>query len=531
MKKILFSLTLILSIFSSAQAGYVIRGIQVNEEIDDLKNYTLTINNNVPVSAASMYHFLGNGFGRNSIVILYPNSTTPIFDLFPVPTADEDFNIEVRDFLYLSSINTYVLCGSRETATYSNAFVATIDGSLTTMRYNEFPEADIFYSVWADNSASLAIPDYYVCGKSGNHGFIASVSRINLDITHSYTTFDDQPWEYHKIILKPITSQSLLFVASGRNPNCTQVGFTTFGLNFSNINSYAWEQNSEPASLCVVCVYIGTTYSVILASSYQATVTLNPVVVAGTIFPAQISAYQFHFVSTEETKYNVQDIGMLEIPDAFNPRISVVGYIEDETIFRNIAWHGYVVGLSMASVMNNNIYFGSVNEKFIHYKVRGDMLGNELTGGYYQRDDRMCALFGTPLVYAPFCDHRYQSEPVYHQHYWFSFGLYPNPPSEHIYKPSGQKTTGTVYEYCLPFKGEELEPELVMPKEDESEIVTYYDRITVKDAPISTSYQIYSITGQLLQTGFATPDISTANLSKGFYLLRLENGKAFKFVK
>ena len=449
--------------------------------------------------------------------------------MFPVPYAGEDFNIEVRDFLYFSSNNTYVLCGSRETATYSNAFVATIDGSLTTMHYNEYPEADIFYSVWAENSVSPAVQDYYVCGKSGSHGVIASIDRPNLNFTNFYTTDKEPPWEYHKVIAKMADYQSLIFVASGRNPNCTQVGLTTFDPNFSNINTYAWAQNSEPASLCVVCDNRGTTSSVILASSYQGSVTLNPVIVVGatTLF---IRAYQFGFMVTPYTKYNLQDIGMVE-NDVLKSRISVVGYIEDETIFGTMAWHGYVTGLSTASVMNNNTYFRYINERFIHYKVRGDMLGHEYTGGYFDNGLLKGALFGTPLVYAPVCDHHYESEPVYHQHYWFSFGLSPNPFSEHKLETSTQNSTLTVFDDCLPFKGEELEPELVMPKEDESEIITYYDRITVKDTPSNTPYQIYSITGQLLQTGVTTPDISTANLSKGFYVLRLENGKAFRFVK
>ncbi|MDR2970689.1 MAG: T9SS type A sorting domain-containing protein [Bacteroidales bacterium] len=48
---------------------------------------------------------------------------------------------------------------------------------------------------------------------------------------------------------------------------------------------------------------------------------------------------------------------------------------------------------------------------------------------------------------------------------------------------------------------------------------------------MNTHYQIYTITGQVVQTGITTPDISTAQLNKGIYILRLENGKVFKFVK
>jgi len=40
-----------------------------------------------------------------------------------------------------------------------------------------------------------------------------------------------------------------------------------------------------------------------------------------------------------------------------------------------------------------------------------------------------------------------------------------------------------------------------------------------------------AFTGQLLQFGTTNPDISTAQLSKGMYILRLENGKVYKFVK
>jgi len=72
---------------------------------------------------------------------------------------------------------------------------------------------------------------------------------------------------------------------------------------------------------------------------------------------------------------------------------------------------------------------------------------------------------------------------------------------------------------------------MIIVAEDKSEVTTYYDRITVKDTPTNTNYQIYNTIGQLIQTGTTTPDISTANLSNGIYILRFENGKAFKFVK
>jgi len=47
----------------------------------------------------------------------------------------------------------------------------------------------------------------------------------------------------------------------------------------------------------------------------------------------------------------------------------------------------------------------------------------------------------------------------------------------------------------------------------------------------STNYQIYNVFGQLMQYGTTTSGISTAQLPQGVYILRLENGKSFKFVK
>ena len=80
-------------------------------------------------------------------------------------------------------------------------------------------------------------------------------------------------------------------------------------------------------------------------------------------------------------------------------------------------------------------------------------------------------------------------------------------------------------------KGGDPTPELVIPAETETEITAFPDRITIKDAPANTKYQIYNTIGQLIQTGATNPDISTANLNKGVYILRLENGKTVKFVR
>jgi hypothetical protein len=182
--------------------------------------------------------------------------------------------------------------------------------------------------------------------------------------------------------------------------------------------------------------------------------------------------------------------------------------------------------------MNNNNYYGSSTDQYEHYKVKYHN-GNACTGGFFQgRANAGSALFGTPMVNAPHCDNTYPSLCACINYEPSDFNL-----TTHPFLDSSPYSSFHSIEYptystdCLPFKDEAPDTELVMPFEDESEIITYYDRITVKDTPENTRYQIYSITGQLLQIGATGTDISTAQLSKGIYILRLENGKVVKFVK
>ena len=538
MKKLLLFFALIMSIFFSAQAGYVIKGITASATANNLKNYTLALNaNGYPVSAASIYTPSGGGTGRNTIVIITAGQYDPIFR-FPIsfPSgADEIYDIDVLDFHYVPSRDVYVLCGSRKTNTYSRAFVAVIQGNLSSMQYNEYSEADMFYSIWAENAISPSL-DYYVCGKSGAHGVIASIRTSNLVMTNCYGT--ENEWEYHKIIAKQIIpGGSYRFVASGRNPACTQIGYTLFLPSFSPINSYAWAQNSEPNSHCVLCdnVLASSSDQIILASSYQSSVTLHFVSSFASPFML-VNVYNYVFPSTPgSTKYNVQDIGMFPINDAVYPHISVVGYIEDVSNFRTMAWYGYVlVAVSPSVAMLTNSYYGSAGEEYMHYKIKGDQQGDVFTGGYQQNSvQKMGALFGKPITVAPNCDHRSTNmTTILDDPIPTTFNLLPKIVSVRDYNTfSGSLYSMDYYFPCTPFKVVEPAPELAMPAEQESEITTYNDHITVKDISTHTHYQIYSATGQLLQTGVTTSDISTTQLSKGLYILRLENGKAFKFVK
>ena len=522
MKKLFFVLLLISSIFSTAQAGYIIRSVSGSINPSFLRNYTLTFDvTGNPVAAASMPY---NGI--YSIVIVHANSNA--VQIFPTNIGITNLPIEIRDFHRISNddaIHSYILCGSRGTGANARAFVATIDGSLSTMRFMEYTEANIFYSIWGD-IINTPIPNsfgFYACGTKDNNGvidgIIANVDRTNLNLLNYYR---NEKWEYHKIILKENSGgASIRFVVSGRSPDYSHIGYTEFLPIFAATNYY-WAQQTEPDSHCVVSDNGSYYNQVILASSYQNVVTLTSV----NISFSPVTYY--HFANSPDKTFYVQDISVIN--DAVS--ISVAGYtISSQLPSQHQAWHGYVTGLSFTSSMRNNFYYGSSTQLYEHYKVRYNN-GVAYTGGYFQDLFPGDVLFATPLVSAEKCDHIEQSPYGFYPYFPASSPvplLYPYLiQSYHTILPS---ITQSSYIECEPFKWEISEPELVMPAEEESEITAFYDHITVKDTPMNTNYQIYSITGQLIQTGATNPDISTAQLSRGFYILRLENGKAFKFVK
>jgi hypothetical protein len=475
-----------------------------------------------------MHTTLAPGRGKNGIVIIQANSINAY--LFPLqllydPNSPND--VEVRDFHYNRSNDTYVLCGSRQLDLVTRAFVAVIDGNFTQMDFFEYSVADMFYSICIPD-ANYPIPafnNYYLCGTRGNYGVITSVDRVTLQLTNFYATTTE--WEYHKIIVSNNfdTQDNPHFVASGRNPQCTQIGFTTLNASFIAMNSYRWAQMTEPNSHCVVSDDVMANNAVIIASSYQNIVTLNPVTFL--ILPALVRAYRFNFQLTDT--YYVQDIGAVRFTNN-TFRISVAGFSRNLFIApaHAVAWHGYITGLSTFNNMRSNSYHGVFGD-FEHYKIRYKQ-GQDYTGGYCQKVNEMYALFATPLTLSD-CDNDSVNYPDSQTINWDTFSLLQ---SNTPYTP---KNTYLVNSYsmlsdsCPPFKGAEPAPELIMPTENGSEIITFYDRITVKDTPTNTHYQIYTITGQLLQTGATTPDISTVQLSKGIYILRLENGKTFKFMK
>jgi hypothetical protein len=181
--------------------------------------------------------------------------------------------------------------------------------------------------------------------------------------------------------------------------------------------------------------------------------------------------------------------------------------------------------------MYNNIY-RSFYDKYEHYKTKFNY-GNVFTGGSFQSFYEMGALFSTPLQPAVGCDNYDESlKPEVEYFFCHTIGLSTPPYLQPTYVSSiFQEYTLPFEKECKPFREGESPEFSMQPPENETDIINFYDRITVKDTPSDTKYQIYSMTGQLIQTGTTNPDISTNQLSKGMYILRLENGKAVKFIK
>jgi len=525
MKKLLFSV-LIMSVLFTAQAGFIIRGIDLIWDPDaNFRNYTLTFDGSGnPISVGSVHTTFGTDMGRNSI--LFVNANTNAATVFLISNLFGDSNIEVRDCHFFSNENRYVLCGSRQIGLNpSHAFVAVVDGGLSSMQFVEYPDVSIFYSVLPEMVFST--PMFYLfCGTKNNHGFIVAIDPIFFQMGMSHETSD--PWEFHKIIAKRYGNGSISrLIASGRNPERTLIGFIVINLTGSaRPLCYNWYQSTNLASLCVVSDYVLENDKIILASSSRNQLILNPVTLSSSI---QVSEFTIQ-ISSPSVICCVQDIGTIH--DNGTTHISVAGYLDDGQMHH--AWHGSVNGLSGAS-MNNNNYFGSGNDRYEHYKIRYNpyQLGKEYTGGYFQSDDEMGALFGTPMINAPLCDYRYDSPvptPTDVVPFFFNLGA-TSSLGWTIDNSIGTPYTMT-YDYnCGPFKSAPA-PEYAMPSpEDESDIIVFQDRITLKDVPSNTNYQIYSVIGQLIQAGTTTPDISTAQLGKGVYILRLEDGKTFKFVR
>jgi hypothetical protein len=182
-------------------------------------------------------------------------------------------------------------------------------------------------------------------------------------------------------------------------------------------------------------------------------------------------------------------------------------------------------------LINNNYGPFSGSDWCENHKIRYNN-GETYTGGYVYGDDAG-AFFCSPLKNVPECGIPYSGALTDIELLrWYPFYLSEIDTSLPDYETIDEVPDEMdILEYCGELKGGGTPEFAIHTPENEGEINTSHDRITVKDTPINTNYQIYSITGQLIQSGSTNPDISTVQLSKGMYILRLENGKAFKFVK
>jgi len=141
----------------------------------------------------------------------------------------------------------------------------------------------------------------------------------------------------------------------------------------------------------------------------------------------------------------------------------------------------------------------------------------------------MAALFGSPLKAIDDCDIPYTSSiPTYPSIALYSFGISgQNVPQKNINFPFTTTHPMDYHYNCDILKRDEAQ----FVSEDEIGIVTLSDLIKVTNLTATSDYQIYNVLGQLMQAGITSSDISTTQLPKGVYILRLENGKTFKFVK
>jgi len=242
-------------------------------------------------------------------------------------------------------------------------------------------------------------------------------------------------------------------------------------------------------------------------------------------------AYHFNIPGFE---HNIQDIGTI-VENNGQLRISVAGFTRSGLPVVYKAWHGYVLGLSNSSTMENSYHFDTDDEKYRHYKI-GYYDGKEYTGGSYQGEIQSTystgALFSSPLISTNICNPPITSDtPSDEIIHFSSFNLLPWNRKSNPYFYESFEDDMDDEKNCGILKGGKYPKSVMVPSEKEGEITTFYDRITVKEVPANTSYQIYNTIGQLVQEGTTNSDISTTKLGKGVYILRLESGKTFKFVK
>jgi len=148
-----------------------------------------------------------------------------------------DFEVhDVVENIYISGESTvisYVICGSISRSGSSPVgMVAVVNAALNTRSIREYPDAEVFYSVYTDGNY------FYVCGSTPQQEGIVMRDYIQSmnPTTTAYVTGTatlPKPWEYHKI---KVNNNGNDLVVSGTDYN--EMGFTAFtiaGGNFAPI--------------------------------------------------------------------------------------------------------------------------------------------------------------------------------------------------------------------------------------------------------------------------------------------------------
>ena len=172
-----------------------------------------------------------NGF-RNTIAVFkldnaYNIQNTRIIGLPGGTGFDVNVNFEVHDVTEHVSVDDdgnvtshYVICGSISSHGNSSiGMVAIVDMGLNVQSIREYPNAEVFYSVYADGNY------FYVCGKTPtNEGIVMRdfIFPIVIPPVAYVTRF---PWEYHKV---KVNNFGRDIVVSGTD--YSEVGFTAFNI-------------------------------------------------------------------------------------------------------------------------------------------------------------------------------------------------------------------------------------------------------------------------------------------------------------
>jgi len=209
-------------------------------------NHTLSPTSNGGYILAAAREELGGAGLKNTIAVLkldnayniqHPQTMGTDAQIIGLPGGspsgfDAGVNFEVHDVTENTMVDDdgnvisfYVICGSIiKPGTQSMGMVAIVDQNLSVQSIREYPNAEVFYSVYADGNY------FYVCGKTPitATAFMQGIvlrDNIFVMIPTAYTT--SELWEYHKIIPN---NNGRDIVVSGTFKTDYFIGFTAFDI-------------------------------------------------------------------------------------------------------------------------------------------------------------------------------------------------------------------------------------------------------------------------------------------------------------